>query len=156
MKTTKLTVNRTPDRPDGVELEVLEPVGELEEQAMCFMLAGLLRDEIRQGRVKLTLPDDFKVEHRSEGAFLVSSLPKSMTTAPYYVPSQAQALVLLRRRGSQLELVYSDGKPNATATGAKASAAPTQPVESNESSDASVQSPPSVADAADDMAEPQG
>lgn len=168
MKTTKVTVNRTPDRPQGVELDVIEPEGDLETELVCFMFAALLRDEIRLGRVKLTLPDDFRVEHRGQGAFMVTSLPRSSTTAPYYVPAQALALVLMRRRGQQFELVYSDGKPQNAAGGAVAAqpaaageaSAPTeaaeqapavtQDLESNESSDASVQPPPSPTGAAAD------
>ena len=40
MKTDKITVNKTSERPEGVEIEIVQPESRLEGKVLCYLLTA--------------------------------------------------------------------------------------------------------------------
>ena len=61
MKTEKITVNKTPAQPDGVEIEIVQPETDLEGRLLSFLVSSHLRYLQKEGRFTETLPETFEV-----------------------------------------------------------------------------------------------
>jgi hypothetical protein len=149
MKTSKLTINRTPQQPDGVEIDIVQPENPTEQHLLCFLLDGFLRHQVRSGRVVLDLPERFTIEYQGDGGFMVQSMPQANTSYPYYQPPATVTVLLIRQIGTRFDVIYSsrqDPLAAAAAQGAKAepTGAQTQQLEANESTDHSLDLPPVI------------
>lgn len=113
METKKITVNKSPERPNGVEIEVVVPKDELEIQVLSYLLEGFLRDAHASGKLKMDLPDRSQLSYQNEGSFLVSSAPGTGSNAngsPYYSPARPLAIVAIQRFGRRFDLAYAEIK----------------------------------------------
>ena len=129
MKTIKISVNKSEQQPEGIEIEVVEPENDLEKQVMSFLLSGFVRDTKNRGVLKLELPDQFNVSHEREGSFVLSSGPASPNLSgdvhTYYKPPQPLAVLAIHTVGGRLDVVYGQiggDRPAAAAAEAEVAA----------------------------------
>ena len=64
MKLDRIRINKSPQQPEGVEIELVKPENPNEENLLAFLLTGYIRDLKHDGRLPYDLPDKFGV--RSE------------------------------------------------------------------------------------------
>ena len=76
MRTIKITVNKSEDKPEGIEIEVIEPADNQEQRVLAFLLTGYIRDTASRGILKLDLPEQFSVSYEREGSFVVNAGPQ--------------------------------------------------------------------------------
>jgi hypothetical protein len=135
MKTIKVAVNKSPERPDGVEIEVVEPEGQLEQQTLGYLLNGFVRDAAARGSFKLELPELFTIRYQREGSFLLETSPSGPnvkgSTATYYSPGKPLAVMAIHKLANRMDVVYGeikqpDDKPREAAAPARP---PTPPAE---------------------------
>ena len=108
MKTDKIRVNRTTEQPEGIEIEIVKPESELQGGVLSFLLQGMLRDLKQRDRVLYELPDQFTVEHRGEGTFVVSA---HVGEGQFYQQPRPIAIVGIRTVGRRFDLVQAELKP---------------------------------------------
>ncbi len=108
MKTDKIRVNRTTEQPEGIEIEIVKPESELQGDVLSFLLQGMLRDLKQRDRVPYELPDQFTVEHRGEGTFVVSA---HVGEGQFYQQPRPIAIVGIRTVGRRFDLVQAELKP---------------------------------------------
>ena len=106
MKTQTLTINKTPERPDGMEVEVLAAETELEQQLLCYLLTLYVRDARSQGTLDLEVPDRFTVRYNAEGSLTLLGEPNTGDSA-YYTPAEPRAVFLIRPLGKRFEIGYA-------------------------------------------------
>jgi len=127
MKTETLTINKSADRPEGVEVEVVCPENELERGVLAHLLAGFLRDARGNDRITYQLPDDIRLEYTRDGSFVVMGRPADAPADGMYVSRQPVAIVGIARFGKRFDVIHASlaNKPQAqpAATGADADAA---------------------------------
>jgi hypothetical protein len=105
MKTEKIQVNKSADRPDGIEVEIVQPETPLEEQVICYLMIGLLRDLKQREAIPYDLPDGFRVQHRSAGTFV---LVGGGADSKYYEPPKPIAILGLRKVDARrLDLLHA-------------------------------------------------
>ncbi len=142
MKTEKININKTPQQPQGIEIEVVVPESKIEEKLLSFLLVSFLRDLKQNNRVPYDLPQRFNVDYRGQGTFLASGFPEQ---AAYYEPPKPIAILGIRHAAGRFDLVHA-GFPLRTASGpgvvppqtAVAPAQPEQPAEALEAAAAPV------------------
>ena len=114
MKTAKIHVNKTAEKPEGVEIEIVQPAEGLEARVMSYLLANAVREARHDHRIPYKLPTAFHIEHRGEGTFvIVGTPPPPETAAPvagsgYYQPPRPLAIVGLRAVGQTFELIHAE------------------------------------------------
>ncbi len=110
MKTEKITVNKTAEQPDGVEIDLVMPDGAMEEKLLAFMLTLYLRDLKRDKRVNYELPERFVVDYRGQGRFVASDVTGGAT---YYEPPKPVCVVGLRWAQGRFDLIHAPLTPPA-------------------------------------------
>ncbi len=112
MKTIKVAVNKSEERPDGVEIEVVEPEGTLEQQTLGYLLNGFVRDAASRGTFKLDLPEQYTIAYQREGSFLLSTSPSGPnvrgSSATYYSPGKPLAVLAIHKLANRLDVVYGE------------------------------------------------
>ena len=101
MKTDKITVNKTSERPEGVEIEIVQPESRLEGKVLCYLLTGHLR-QIKD-QLQFELPDRFSVEHRTNGTFLVTAPTEQ---SEFYEPARPIAVVGIQAVGQRIGIIH--------------------------------------------------
>jgi hypothetical protein len=104
MKTDRIRINKSPQQPDGIEIELVKPENPTEENLLSFLLTGYLRDLKRDGRLPYELPDKFGVRHQSEGSFILSGY---YDEAKYYEPPQPLLIVGIQVRQGRFSLIHA-------------------------------------------------
>jgi len=104
VKTERITVNKTPDRPDGVQIELVQPKTDLEANVLMYLLPAKLREAKQTGRLNFVLPDRFEIQHKKDGTFVVSGV---LETTEYYQPPRPLAIVELHRIGATCDIVHA-------------------------------------------------
>jgi len=104
MKTEKITINRTQENPQGVEIDLVQPENALEERMMCFVLEMFLRDLKRDNRVTYELPPGARVRHGQRGTFV---LVGHTGNGPYYEPPRPLVILGLRDAGGRFDLIHA-------------------------------------------------
>ncbi len=122
MKTDKIKVNKTPQQPDGIEIELIQPENPMEERLLSFLIQPFLVNLKRENRIPYDLPARFEVQHRGSGTFLATGYFESGT---YYEPPRPIAIVGLRVAGNGFDLIHADANPKPA--GAAVAPATTQP-----------------------------
>lgn len=109
MKTAKISVNKTAEKPEGVEIDIVQPEGELEKRFMMFTLRHLLQTAKREDRLNFDLPEGFQVMHQREGSFVVAGFRSSedQQQAGYYQPPAPIAVVGLRTAGNNFDMIHA-------------------------------------------------
>jgi hypothetical protein len=109
MKTRSIHVNKTKQNPNGVELELIVAETKLEERMLKFFLGNLLRFMQDRGTLAVTIPDNFFLEYKEGGSFIVCESPKAQTEGGnYYQQARPHAVVGLRKSGKSFDLVYRE------------------------------------------------
>ena len=130
MKTIKITVNKSQQQPEGIEIEVVEPENKLEERVLTYLLAGFVRDTKTRGVLKLDIPDQFTVSYERQGSFVLASGPGTPSLSgdvhTYYTPSKPLAVLAIHTVGGRMDVVYGqigERRPDADAPPSKDAAA---------------------------------
>ena len=114
MKTAKIKVNKTEKTPDGVEIEIVQPEGALETKVMSYLLSHAVRQARGDNKITYKLPENFSVDPRGEGTFVVMGSPPPPPTASpvrgggYYQPPQPLAIVGVRTAGPGFDLIHAE------------------------------------------------
>lgn len=110
MDTTKVAVNKSAERPEGIEIEVVSPENNLEQRVLSYLLTGFVQNARKQGSMQIDLPDNFTIEYQREGSFVLSSGPSSPGLnggqATYYTPPQPKAVLAIHAVGNRFDVVY--------------------------------------------------
>ena len=109
MKTDKITVNKTPEQPDGVEIELVQPEDDLQSSVLSYLLGSAIREAGRNGRLNFELPEQFTVRHRSEGTFVITTA--SGGDSQLYEPPRPIAILGIAARGQRFDLIHAELKP---------------------------------------------
>ncbi|MEX2673488.1 MAG: hypothetical protein WD294_15420 [Phycisphaeraceae bacterium] len=113
MKTAKISVNKTADQPEGVEIEIVQPENPLEERFLGFSVRQLLQAARDGERLGFDLPEGFQVMHQREGSYVIAGFsgkkPAEGEKAEpsYYQPPVPLAVVGLRVVGNQFDLIHA-------------------------------------------------
>jgi len=107
MKTRTIAVNKNEQNPKGVELELVVAENKLEERIMKFFVGNLLRFMQDRGTLAVTIPEQFYLEYRDGGSFIVCEMPKSNTEG-LYQQGRPHAVVGLRKAGKGFDMVYRE------------------------------------------------
>ena len=103
-------MNKSEESPDGVEIEVVEPENELEQNALAYLLAGYVRDAVGRGNFNVELPENFTINYQREGSFILIGGPASPDlTGPnptYYNPGKPVAVLAIQTVGNRFDVVY--------------------------------------------------
>lgn len=108
MKIEKITVNKTPEQPDGVEIDLVKPEDDLQGRVLSYLLTSAVREANRDGRINYELPDRITVEHRGEGTFVITGSRKE---SDFYEQPQPLAILGINSRGNRFELIHAELKP---------------------------------------------
>ena len=108
MKIEKITVNKTPEQPDGVEIDLVKPEDDLQGRILSYLLTSAVREANRDGRINYDLPDRITVKHSGEGTFVVTG---SRSESTFYEQSQPLAILGISSRGNRFELIHAKLKP---------------------------------------------
>ena len=110
MKPTKVAVNKSAERPDGIEIEVIEPENNLEQRVLSYLLTGFVNNAKNQGNLRIDLPGSFTIEYQREGSFVLYGGPQtpsvSGSQATYYQPQQPKAVLAIHAVGNRFDVVY--------------------------------------------------
>src|SRR5438270_714311 len=113
MKTAKIKVNKTAAKPEGVEVEIVQPETAQESRVLGYLMTAAVREAKQNNRIPYKLPGSFAVEHRSEGTFVVMGTPPPPPNAAplpgggYYQPPRPLAIVGLRTFGATFDLIHA-------------------------------------------------
>ncbi len=127
MKTEKITINKTTERPDGIEIDVVHPENRLEEGVLCHLLAGYMRDAKKAGRVKYDLPDRLDIDYKGQGTFVVSADPTGAQASGMYVMPRPVAIAGIAKLGARYDVIHAEINSQQQ----KAAAAPTEAAPDN-------------------------
>lgn len=117
MKTTKMTINKTAEKPEGLTVNIVQPESVLEQDLMCYMLRSHLQHAKSQKSLSLELPTGFSVQYVKDGQFAMMSGPTSSGSAasPYYDSGRALAVLVILQSGNRFEIAHAALKPGAQA-----------------------------------------
>ena len=104
MKTDRIRINKSPQQPEGIEIELVKPENPTEENLLCFLLTGYIRDLKRDGRLPYELPDKFGVRHQSEGSFILSGY---YDESRFYEPPQPLLVIGIQVRQGRFSLIHA-------------------------------------------------
>lgn len=147
MKTETITVNKTEQNPNGVQIELVQPESKLEEGVLNYLLASFLRDAKKRERVPYALPDNFTVSHQGRGSFLVSAFAVAQPgeTPGYYQPPRPIAVIGVAMFGNRFDVIHAEINPEqmrqrmAAAQQQQQQAAPEPPAHATATGDAAEQ-----------------
>jgi hypothetical protein len=112
MKAIKVSVNKSEDNREGLEIQVVDPENELEQKTLAHLLLSYVRDAVARGTFKVDLPDDFTIQYQREGSFIMLSGPTSPDiTGPsptYYSPGKPIAVLAIQNAGDRFDVVYGE------------------------------------------------
>lgn len=112
MKTDKISVNKTAENPEGVEIDIVQPETDIEQRFMVFSLRHLLQAAKREGRLNFDLPEGFQVLHQRDGSFVVAGFRATEDQqAGYYQPPTPIAVVGLRTVGNNFDMIHAPVDP---------------------------------------------
>jgi len=123
MKLDRIRINKSPQHPEGIEIELVKPENPTEENLLAFLLTGFLRDLKRDGRLPYELPDKFGVRHQSEGSFILSGY---YDETRFYEPPQSILIIGIQARQGRFSLIHA--AIQARARGEQQTTTSTQPI----------------------------
>ncbi len=106
MKTRKITVNKTDKKPEGTEIEIVEPETAVEQRVMGFLLSAAIREIKRSGNMGYELPDNLTVDYAKEGTFVVQS-PAGLNKSGMYQNAKPLAVIGVHVNGQRVDLVHA-------------------------------------------------
>ena len=106
MKTDQVRINKTPEQPDGVEIELVQPESDVEGRLLAYLLGAFMREATRQERVPYELPEQFEIQHRSEGTFVLTS-QAGANSGGYYQQAKPLAIMGIRVVGNTFDVIHA-------------------------------------------------
>jgi len=120
MKHQKITINKTEERPEGIEISIVDPETDLEKRLLGFLLESHLMDAKHRKNLALELPEKFRVEYVREGQFVLLTAPGTGANS-YYNPGEPRAVLVIRTVGNSFEVAHAQiNAPAKPAAGASA------------------------------------
>ncbi|HEV8292540.1 MAG TPA: hypothetical protein VGP94_11485 [Tepidisphaeraceae bacterium] len=104
MKLDRIRINKSPQQPEGIEIELVKPENPTEENLLAFLLSGYIRDLKREGRLPYELPEKFGVRHQSEGSFILSGY---YDESRFYEPPQPLLIIGIQSRQGRFSLIHA-------------------------------------------------
>ena len=104
MKLDRIRINKSPQQPEGIEIELVKPENPTEENLLAFLLTGYIRDLKRDGRLPYELPDKFGVRHQTEGSFILSGY---YDESRFYEPPQPLLIIGIQSRQGRFSLIHA-------------------------------------------------
>ena len=104
MKLDRIRINKSPQQPEGIEIELVKPENPTEENLLAFLLTGYIRDLKRDGRLPYELPDKFGVRHQAEGSFILSGY---YDETRFYEPPQPLLIIGIQSRQGRFSLIHA-------------------------------------------------
>jgi len=104
MKLDRIRINKTPQQPEGVEIELVKPENPTEENLLAFLLTGYIRDLKHDGRLPYELPDKFGIRHQTEGSFILSGY---YDESRFYEPPQPLLIIGIQSRQGRFSLIHA-------------------------------------------------
>lgn len=142
MKTEKITINRTPENPQGLEVELVQPENALEERMMCFLLEMFLSNLKRDNRVTYDIPPGGRVRHGRQGTFVLMG---QTGDTPYYEPPRPLVILGLRHFDGRFDLIHAP-VPGAPSAQPQAAAGASRPAELGAAAAQMAEGPPPAED----------
>jgi hypothetical protein len=111
MKTETITVNKTAQNPDGLQIEIVKPQTSLEQRVLSYLLVGQIKQAKERGALPYDLPENFSVEYLREGTFLASA-QGAQSPGSFYEPPRPIAIFGIRTvsGGRRFDLIHADAK----------------------------------------------
>jgi hypothetical protein len=104
MKLDRIRINKSPQQPEGVEIELVKPENSTEENLLAFLLTSYIRDLKHDNRLPYDLPEKFGVRYQSEGTFILSGY---YDQSQYYEPPAPILIVGLQSRQGRFSLIHA-------------------------------------------------
>jgi len=104
MKIDRIRINKSPQQPEGIEIELVKPENSNEENLLAFLLTGYVRDLKHDGRLPYELPEKFGVRHQSEGTFILSGYYEQNQ---FYEPPLPILIVGIQMRQGRFSLIHA-------------------------------------------------
>src|SRR3954453_7060153 len=104
MKIDRIRINKSPQQPEGVEIELVKPENPNEENLLAYLLTCSIRDLKRDGRLPYELPDRLSVRHQTEGSFIVSGY---YDETKFYEPPQPLLIIGIQSRQGRFSLIHA-------------------------------------------------
>jgi hypothetical protein len=104
MKLDRIRINKSPQQPEGIEIELVKPENPTEENLLAFLLTGYIKDLNHDGRLPYDLPKKFGVRHQSEGSFILSGY---VDEGKFYEPPLPLLIVGIQSRQGRFSLIHA-------------------------------------------------
>ena len=104
MKLDRIRINKSPQQPEGIEIELVKPENSIEENLLGFLLTGYIRDLQRDNRLPYELPEKFGVRHQSEGSFILSGY---YDETKFYEPPAPLLVIGIQSRQGRFSLIHA-------------------------------------------------
>jgi hypothetical protein len=104
MKTDRIRINKTPQLPEGIEVELVKPENPTEEGLLAFLMTGFIRDLKRDGRLPYELPERFGVRHQADGSFILSGY---YDESKFYEPPTPILIIGVQVRQGKFNLIHA-------------------------------------------------
>jgi len=104
MKLERIRINKSPQQPEGIEIELVKPENSNEENLLAFLLTGFIRDLKHDGRLPYELPEKFGVRHQSEGSFILSGY---YDESKFYEPPAPLLVIGIQARQGRFSLIHA-------------------------------------------------
>lgn len=109
MKTDTIHVNKTPDNPQGIEVEIVQPETPLETGVMEYLLTAFVHQARSNKALPYELPESFQIQHQTAGSFAAIGA-KQDTANPYYQPPRPLAVLAVRKAGVGYDVIHAEIK----------------------------------------------
>jgi hypothetical protein len=104
MKTEKIRINKTPDNPEGTELEVVFAENRLEERLLSFLMNVYVREMKRENLIPYEIPNGASVDYRGGGTFVLSGF---LNEGNLYEPPRPIAIFGIRPVDNRFDLIHA-------------------------------------------------
>ena len=107
METEAITVNVNAQQPDGVEIEIVQPENETEERLLCYLLTSHVDQMKQRNQMPYDLPDQFYIDHQSEGTFVAMAHRPTEETGGFYSQPRPIAIIGIRVDGPRFDIIHA-------------------------------------------------
>ena len=104
MKLDRIHINKSAEKPEGIEIELVKPENPIEENLLAFLLTSYVRDLKHDGRLPYDLPEKFGVRHQSEGSFILSGY---YDETKFYEPPLPLLVLGIQSRQGRFSLIHA-------------------------------------------------
>jgi hypothetical protein len=110
MKIETIHVNKNPQQPDGVPVEIVVPESSFETELLAFTLRGYVEVARQANNLSVTMNPGYQIVHQGNGSFVVAGQVNAPEN-PYYQQPRALALVGVRKVPGGFDILHADLTP---------------------------------------------